>query len=71
MNNTQLLIAIGWPTLAILLGILINSRQIDMVSRHMDQQVISLRNELIARMERMEGALDARLKQVEDILKLR
>jgi hypothetical protein len=71
MNNTQLLIAIGWPTLAILVGVLINNRQIDMLSRHLDQQIQSLRNELKADMGRMEGVLDARLSQVEQILKIR
>lgn len=78
MNNTQLLIAIGWPTLAILVGVLINNRQIDMLSRHLDQQILSLRNELksdisAVRSEiiRVEGVLDARLSQVEQILKLR
>jgi hypothetical protein len=71
MNNTQLLIAIGWPTLAILVGVLINNRQIDMLSRHIDQQIISLRNELKSELLRVEGVLDARLSQVEQILKIR
>lgn len=78
MNNTQLLIAIGWPTLAILVGVLINNRQIDMLSRHLDQQILSLRNKLKADISavrseiiRVEGVLDARLGQVEQILKLR
>ena len=71
MNNTQLLIAIGWPTLAILVGTLINNRQLDMLARHLDVQIASLRNELKADMSRMEGVLDARLTQVEQILKIR
>jgi hypothetical protein len=44
----------------------------------MNQQIVSLRNEItalrnemIARLERVEGVLDARLKQVEETLRLR
>ena len=71
MNNTQLFLALGIPTLAILTGILVNTRQIDMISRHIDSQMTALRNELKAELLRVEGVLDARLSQVEQILKIR
>lgn len=71
MNNVQLFLALGIPTLAILTGILVNTRQIDMLSRHIDAQMTALRNELKAELLRVEGVLDARLSQVEQILKIR
>jgi hypothetical protein len=68
-----------------LIGILVNNRQLDQLNRHTDQQItslrnemtslrneiIALRNEMIARLERVEGILDARLRQVEETLRLR
>ena len=75
MTPTQIVLAIVasmfMPTLAVLTGILVNNRQIDMLSRHFDSQFISFRNEIKADMQRMEGVLDARLTQVEQILKIR
>jgi len=88
-ESSKLLLTIAIPTVTILVGILINNRQLDQLSRnvdsriaaleqHMDSQIasvrneiVALRNEMIARIERVEGVLDARLKQVEEMLKLR
>jgi hypothetical protein len=37
----------------------------------MNAQITALRNEMIARLERVEGILDDRLRQVEETLRLR
>lgn len=75
---TKLVIAMLLPTVSVLVGILVNNRQIDQLGRHVDLQIASLRNEMtslrnemVARLERVEGVLDARLRQVEDHLRLR
>jgi hypothetical protein len=77
-ESAKLLLTVAIPTVTVLVGILINNRQLDQLSRHTDQQIASLRNEIaalrnemIARLERVEGVLDARLKLVEEILKIR
>jgi hypothetical protein len=70
--NGQVLLSVGIPTLAVLVGILINNRQVERLERHMDAQFLALRSELTARFEaaqqallRVEGVLDARLKHLE------
>ena len=81
-ESSKLLLAVGLPTVTVLVGILVNNRRTDSLERHLDAQITSLRtevsgrldalrNEMIARIERVEGVLDARLKQVEEILRLR
>jgi hypothetical protein len=71
--NAQVLLSVSIPTLAVLVGILINNRQIERLEKHMDAQFVSLRAEITARFEaahqallRVEGVLDARLKHLED-----
>lgn len=70
-ESSKLLLTVAIPTVTVLVGILINNRQLDQLARHMDSQITSLRSEVIARIERVEGVLDARLKLVEEILKIR
>jgi hypothetical protein len=77
-ESSKLLLTVAIPTVTVLIGILLNNRQLDQLNRHPDQQIaslgneiIALRNEMIARLERVEGILDARLKQVEEALRLR
>lgn len=77
-ESSKLLLTVAIPTVTVLIGILINNRQIDQLSRHMEAQLGSLRTEMNARFEavnqailRVEGVLDARLKQVEETLRLR
>ena len=91
-ESSKLLLTVALPTVTVLIGILINNRQIDQLARHMDAQLGSLRNEMNsirnemnslrsemnARFEavnqailRVEGVLDARLKQVVETLRLR
>lgn len=70
----------GLPTLAVLIGILINSQRTDRLEKHMEAQIASLRSEMNARFDavdarfeaahqallRVEGVIDARLKHLED-----
>ncbi len=71
--NAQVLLSVSIPTLAVLIGILVNNRQIERLEKHMDFQFTSLRGEMTARFEaaqqallRVEGVLDARLKHLEE-----
>jgi hypothetical protein len=70
-ESSKLLLTVAIPTVTVLVGILVNNRQLEQLDRHINQQITSLRNEMIARLERVEGVLDARLKQVEETLRLR
>ena len=70
-ESSKLLLTVAIPTVTVLVGILVNNRQLDQLGRHMDEQLTSLRNEMLARLERVEGVLDARLKLVEEVLKIR
>jgi len=67
------LLSIGVPTIVILIGMLVNMRQIERLERHMDAQFLALRSEMNARFEaahqallRVEGVMDARLKHLEE-----
>jgi hypothetical protein len=95
-ESTKLLLTILIPTVTVLVGILINNRQLDQLDRHVNSQIaslrsemlskfetvdvritslrnemLSLRNEMMSGLQRVEGVLDARLRQVEETLKLR
>jgi hypothetical protein len=70
-RKLKVLLTVAIPTVTVLVGILVNNRQLEQLDRHINQQITSLRNEMIARLERVEGVLDARLKQVEETLRLR
>lgn len=78
--DSQVLLSVSIPTIAVLVGILINNRQIDRLERHLDVQIGSVRAEIAslwaemdARFQaaheallRVEGILDARLKHLEE-----
>jgi hypothetical protein len=75
-------LTVAIPTVTVLVAILVNNGKLDQLSRHIDQQVTGLRNELNARitslrveiiapLERLERVLDALLKLFEEILKVR
>jgi len=82
-EGTKLVIATIMPTFAVLVGILVNNRQIDSLRNEMRSEIASLRNEinsLRAEMNarfaaaheallRVEGVLDARLKHLEENLR--
>ncbi|MBV8897891.1 MAG: hypothetical protein JO051_15370 [Acidobacteriaceae bacterium] len=71
--ESQVLLSVGIPTIAVLVGILLNNRQIDALRQEMHHEFSSLRLEMNARFEaaregllRVEGVVDARLKHLED-----
>ena len=71
--NSQVLLSVGVPTIAVLVGILINNRQIDSLRGEIRDKFASLDRQLDARFQaaneallRVEGVLDARLKHLED-----
>jgi len=71
--ESQVLFAISIPTLAVLIGILLNMRQNERLEKHMEAQIAALCSEMNARFDsahqallRVEGVLDARLKHLED-----
>jgi hypothetical protein len=45
-ETSKLLLTVTIPTVMVLVGILINNRQLDQLSRHMDSQIASVRNEI-------------------------
>jgi hypothetical protein len=78
--DTQVLLSVGLPTIAVLIGILLNTRQNERLEKHMDAQLASFRAEMNARFDRVdsrfeaahqallrvEGVMDARLKHLEE-----
>jgi hypothetical protein len=78
--ESQVLLSIGIPTIAVLIGILLNAQRTDRLEKHVDAQlssirseINSLRSEMNARFDaahqallRVEGVMDARLKHLED-----
>jgi hypothetical protein len=71
--SLQVAISISVPTLAVVLGILVNnSRLTDVNNRisdlrsHMDNRFDDIKETWRAELHRVEGVLDARLKHIED-----
>jgi hypothetical protein len=67
--STNVMIAMGVPTLTVLLGILINNSRIGDLRAHMDQRFDSMETNLKetwrAELRRVEEVLDARLRHLE------
>lgn len=61
---SQILLSIELPTIAILVGILINNRQIEQLQRHVDAQIGSLRSELKSELRAEGGSLRAELQSL-------
>ena len=77
-NATQLVLAMGVPTLAVLLGILINNSRLGDLRSHMDSRFAgvdarfeSMEKLFSEKLHRVEGVMDARLTRIENELKLR
>jgi hypothetical protein len=71
--SLQLAISMGVPTLAVLVGILINNsrlgdlnNRISDLSSHIDKRFDDMKETWRAELHRVEGVLDARLKHIED-----
>jgi len=71
--DSQVLLSVGIPTIAVLIGILINGRQIDALRSEMNVRFQALETTMTARFEsahqallRVEGVLDSRLRRLEE-----
>jgi hypothetical protein len=62
MNDTQLFLAIGMPTLAVLTGILVNHWQVSAINARFDD----LKDTWRAELRRVEEVLDSRLRHLEE-----
>jgi len=71
--TTQPVMSVGVPTVAVLIGILVNNSRLSDLRSHIDvrfelmQKYIDARfSEAAAELHRVEGVLDARLKHLEE-----
>ena len=67
----QIAPAMGVPTLAVLVGILINNSRLSDLRMHMDARFQAVENVFAERLRRVEEVLDARLTRIEGELKIR
>jgi hypothetical protein len=74
MDNIQAILTVSVPTLAVLVGILINnsrlsdlSKRLDGMERRSDQRFADLKETWRAEWHRVEEVLDARLKHLEEL----
>jgi hypothetical protein len=58
--NSQVLLSIGIPTIAVLIGILLSNRQIDALRTHFDDKIDTRFNALQETMNARFAAVDAR-----------
>ena len=72
-QTTQAILTVGMPTLAVLVGILVNNSRLTDLRVHMDarfagieQRITDLKETLRAELRRVEEVLDARLKHLEE-----
>jgi hypothetical protein len=61
----QVALSVGVPTLAILIGILINNSRLNDLRSHIDARFDDMRETWRAELRRVEEVLDARLKHIE------
>jgi hypothetical protein len=66
MPNPDTLLTIGVPTLAVLVGILVNDNRLSDLRSHIDSRFDDTKETLRAEMLRVEQVMDARLKHVEE-----
>ncbi len=64
--DVHTLLAIAIPTLAVLVGILVNNSRLSDLRAHFDKRIDDLRDTFRAELLRMEGVLDARLSHLEE-----
>ena len=62
----QVMLSISVPTLAVLVGILINNSRLGDLRAHMDQRFDDMRDMWRSELHRVEEVLDARLKHLEE-----
>jgi cell division protein FtsL len=73
LDAAQVALAVSVPTLAVLIGILVNNsrlsdvnRRIDDLRAHVDARFSGMENLFVERLLRVEQVMDARLKHLED-----
>jgi hypothetical protein len=64
--SLQVAISISVPTLAVLIGILVNNSRLSDLRSHIDKRFDDMKKTWRAELHRVEGVLDARLKHIED-----
>ena len=64
-SGVQTTVAAGVPTLAVLVGILINNSRLGDLRTHLDARFDDMREMWRAELHRVEEVLDARLKHLE------
>ena len=64
--SIQTALAVGVPTLAVLVGILINNTRLTDLRGHMDARFDDMRETWRSELHRIEEVLDARLKHLEE-----
>jgi hypothetical protein len=64
--SVQVTISMGVPTLAVLVGILINNSRLSDLRSHMDKRFDDMKETWRAELLRVEGVLDSRLKHLEE-----
>jgi hypothetical protein len=61
----QVALAVGVPTLAVLVGVLVNNSRLSDLCSHIDARFDDMRETWRSELRRVEEVLDARLKHVE------
>jgi hypothetical protein len=65
-SSLQIALSIGVPTLAVLVGILINNSRLGDLRAHMDSRFDDMKDMWRSELHRVEEVLDARLKHLEE-----
>ena len=72
-ESPKLLLTVAIPTVTVLVGILVNNRQLDALDRRFTSEIAALRAEMNAKFEamhqallRFESVLDTRLRHLEE-----
>jgi hypothetical protein len=66
MDTLRVALSISVPTLAVLIGILVNSSRLTDLRVHIDARLTDTKENLRADLRRVEEVLDARLKHLEE-----
>jgi hypothetical protein len=64
--SIQTALAVGVPTLAVLVGMLVNNSRLNDLRGHMDARFDDMRETWRSELRRVEEVLDARLKHLEE-----
>jgi hypothetical protein len=67
--ETQTALSVGMPTLAVLIGILVNNSRLTDLRLHVDHRLDDLKETWRSELRRVEEVLDARLSHLEERLR--